>query len=90
MGIGMLGRLTRRRGPGKAQAYQRAGRLGEAIELFEQVRAAMIKELGAEHPHTLTTLNNLAGAYKAAGRLNGSSARRLESRNPPTTPPPAA
>ena len=39
-------------------------RLNEAIALFEQVRDAQVKKLGADHPDTLTTLHNLAGAYR--------------------------
>jgi tetratricopeptide (TPR) repeat protein len=50
-------------------AYQAAGKLPEAITLFEKVRAAEEKKLGANHPSTLPTLNNLAGAYQAAGNL---------------------
>jgi tetratricopeptide (TPR) repeat protein len=52
-----------------ASAYQDAGKLREAIALFEQVRDAVVKKLGADHPNSLGTLNNLAGAYRAAGRL---------------------
>ena len=36
--------------------------LSEAVGVIEDV-------LGADHPYTLTTRNNLAGAYKSAGRL---------------------
>jgi tetratricopeptide (TPR) repeat protein len=32
------------------------------------VRDVTVKKLGADHPHTLATLNNLAEAYRAAGR----------------------
>src|SRR5262249_36986594 len=52
-----------------ARAYQDAGRLHEAIPLFDQVRGALVTKLGADHPNTLTTLNNLARAYQDAGRL---------------------
>ena len=51
-----------------ALAYQDAGRLPEAIALFERVRDAEIARLGPDHPGTLTTLDNLAGAYRTAGR----------------------
>ncbi len=37
--------------------------------LFERVRDAQIAKLGPDHPDTLTTLDNLASAYKAVGRL---------------------
>jgi tetratricopeptide (TPR) repeat protein len=43
--------------------------LPEAIALYEQVRDAQVKKLGADHPSTLITLDNLSKAYKAAGRL---------------------
>ena len=54
---------------GLAGAYRAAGRLGEAIPLYEQVLADSARVLGADHPHTLTSRNNLAGAYESAGRL---------------------
>jgi len=53
-----------------AGAYQAAGRLDEAIPLYEQVLADRMRVLGPDHPHTLTFRNNLAGAYQAAGRLD--------------------
>jgi len=43
--------------------------LSEAIALFEQVKGARVKKLGADHPDTLSTLNGLATAYQAAGKL---------------------
>ena len=52
-----------------ALAYQAAGRLPEAIALFEQVRDARVKKRGADHPDTLGSLHSLAGAYQAAGKL---------------------
>ena len=52
-----------------AMAYQDAGKLPQAIELFEQVRDAQVKKLGADHPDTLATLNNLASRTMAAGKL---------------------
>ncbi len=52
-----------------AAVYQAAGRLPEAIRLFEQVRDAFDQKLGADHPDTLGTLHNLAVAYRDAGRL---------------------
>ena len=42
--------------------------LTEAIQLYEQARDGQVKLLGATHPNTLMTLNNLAGAYTLAGR----------------------
>ena len=52
-----------------AGAYKSAGRLDEAIPLYEQVLADSARVLGDNHPHTLTSRDNLAGAYRAAGRL---------------------
>ena len=52
-----------------AGAYEGAGRLTEAIALFEQVLADRIRVLGEDHLQTLTSRNNLAGAYEGAGRL---------------------
>ena len=52
-----------------AGAYESAGRLTEAITLYEQVLPDSIRVLGEDHPNTLTSRNNLAGAYKSAGRL---------------------
>ena len=52
-----------------AGAYEGAGRLTEAIALYEQVLADRIRVLGKAHPHTLTSGNNLACAYRSAGRL---------------------
>ena len=54
---------------GLAGAYESAGRLGEAIPLYEQVLADSVRVLGDDHPDTLTSRNNLAAAYQAAGRL---------------------
>ena len=52
-----------------AGAYKSAGRLTEAIALYEQVLTDRTRVLGEDHPHTLASRNNLAGAYQAAGRL---------------------
>jgi serine/threonine protein kinase len=52
-----------------ATAYLSAGKLNQAIKLFEQVRDARMKKLGADHPDTLSTLRNLARAYMMAGNL---------------------
>ena len=51
-----------------AGAYRSAGRLDQAIPLYEEVLADRVRLLGDDHPQTLTSRNNLAGAYKAAGR----------------------
>ncbi|OLO58777.1 hypothetical protein BKH24_09835, partial [Actinomyces oris] len=49
--------------------YQAAGRLDEAIALHEQNLTDHTRIQGPHHPHTLTTRNNLAIAYRAAGRF---------------------
>ncbi len=46
-----------------------AGRGGEAIPLHKRTLADRERVLGADHPHTLTTRNNLAATYQSAGRL---------------------
>ena len=53
-----------------AGAYQTAGRLHEAITLYEQNLKDSTRILGPHHPHTLTARNNLACAYQTAGRLH--------------------
>ena len=53
-----------------AAAYQAAGRLDEAIPLYERTLADRERVLGETHPDTLTSRNNLAAAYQAAGRLD--------------------
>ncbi len=50
--------------------YQKAGRTAEAIPLFEQTLAARERVLGPDHPDTLGSRNNLAAAYRAAGRAD--------------------
>ena len=40
----------------------------DALALLEPLRDAQVQKLGAGHPDTLTTLNNLADAYRAAGK----------------------
>ena len=53
-----------------ACAYRDAGRLDEAIDLFEQVLADRLRALEPDHLDILVSRNNLADAYKSAGRLN--------------------
>ena len=53
-----------------ASAYQDAGRLEQAIPLFERILADSERLLGPDHPHTLISRNNLAGAYESVGRLD--------------------
>ena len=51
-----------------AAAYLAAGRVAEAIPLFEQTLAVRQRMLGPDDPDTLTSQNNLASAYQDAGR----------------------
>ena len=53
-----------------AGAYQDAGRLHEAITLYEQTLDDRTRILGPRHPDTLTARNNLATSYREAGRLD--------------------
>jgi serine/threonine protein kinase/tetratricopeptide (TPR) repeat protein len=51
-----------------AGAYQRAGRIGESVRLFEEDLALRKEVFGADHRDTLRVRNNLGSAYKDAGR----------------------
>ena len=53
-----------------AYAYWSAGRVDEAIDLFERTLADSERVLGADHPRTLASRGNLAVAYRSAGRLD--------------------
>ena len=44
--------------------------LERAIPLYERTLEARRSKLGPDHPHTLTSQNNLANAYQAAGKLD--------------------
>ena len=46
------------------------GEPGKAIVLLRKARDTNQAKLGPEHPDTLTSMNNLAQAYQAAGKLN--------------------
>ena len=52
-----------------AAAYLAAGRVADAIPLFEQTLVVFQRQLGTDHPDTLTSQNNLATAYQDAGRV---------------------
>jgi tetratricopeptide (TPR) repeat protein len=52
-----------------ASAYRGAGRLVEAIPLYERTLAGRERLLGPDHPSTLRSSNYLASAYREAGRL---------------------
>ena len=51
-----------------AAAYLAAGRVAEAIPLFEQILAVRQRMLGPDDSETLISQNNLASAYQDAGR----------------------
>ena len=51
-----------------ATAYLAAGRVDEAIPLFEQILAVQQRMLGPDDSETLISQNNLASAYQDAGR----------------------
>jgi serine/threonine protein kinase len=42
----------------------------EAVPPLEKARATLSDHQGADHPDTLTSVNNLAGAYQAAGQFD--------------------
>ena len=50
------------------QVYGAEGRWTEAKELFVQVMETRKTKLGADHPHTLTNMANLAFTWKSQGR----------------------
>jgi len=53
---------------GLALADNAAGRVQDAIAIYEPLLADQERILGNEHPDTLTTRHNLAFAYRATGR----------------------
>ena len=53
-----------------ASAYVSAGRLSDAIPLFEQILTDRIRIQGNDHPDTMTSRDNLAGAYQDVGCLS--------------------
>jgi tetratricopeptide (TPR) repeat protein len=52
-----------------AVVVRRAGRIDEAITLFEEARDLQMRTLGPEHRDTLANLNGLALAYRDAARI---------------------
>jgi serine/threonine-protein kinase len=52
-----------------AGALRDAGRIQDALALYESTLAARRSVLGEDHPQTLTTANNLAGVYREIGKL---------------------
>jgi tetratricopeptide (TPR) repeat protein len=75
---GIAAASTRLLGPGHVQAvqardrlasaYESAGRLADAMTVFEAALADRERNLGTDHPDTLTARVNLAHSYQAAGR----------------------
>ena len=53
-----------------AGAYRAAGRLDEAITLYEQVFSGRSRVLGPDHRSTLTSRDHLTDTYWEAGRLD--------------------
>ncbi|KAH8826740.1 hypothetical protein DL96DRAFT_1211556 [Flagelloscypha sp. PMI_526] len=51
-----------------ATAYHKLGRHAEALNLQGSVLANQKRNLGEEHPDTLSTMNNLASTYTCLGR----------------------
>jgi hypothetical protein len=63
-----------------AAAYRFAGRLQEAIPLYERTLSDREPVLGADHPQTLSSRNNLANAYRLAGHLDEEAAKSTHGR----------
>ena len=53
-----------------AYAYVSAGRMADAIALFEEVLADSLRILGHDHIDTLVFRGNLAGTYQVVGRFD--------------------
>ena len=53
-----------------ARAYESAGRLDEAVSLYEKALADSVRVLGRDHPDVLGARNSLAVAYRVMGRLS--------------------
>jgi eukaryotic-like serine/threonine-protein kinase len=51
-----------------AQTYNEAGRTSEAIPLLEKVLEDDKSRRGPDHPNTITSMNNLALAYRDSGQ----------------------
>jgi len=52
-----------------AFALGEAGRLGEALQQFEALLPDQVRILGADHPRTLVTRNNIASLLAKSGRV---------------------
>ena len=66
--------------------------MSEALALYEETLKRRQAKLGPDHPDTLTAMNNLAVAYRDAGRLTDALAlleealKRARPSSAPTTP----
>ena len=61
--------------------FRSNGDLKNAEQLLVQVMEMRKKLLGAEHPHTLTSMMNLACTYRDQGRIYESEKLELEVMN---------
>jgi tetratricopeptide (TPR) repeat protein len=61
-----------------ASAYRGAGKVEQALPLFEECLQLKREVLGAEHPDTLLTMNTLGIAYRDAERLEQALAMHTE------------
>ena len=57
-----------------ALAYDKAGRVNDAIAILEPTLKLMEARLRPEHPDTLASRNNLAMAYQQVGRVDDAAA----------------
>lgn len=53
-----------------AMGYHRAGKLDQALPLFDRTLNLMTQHLGLEHPYTQNAMNNLACSHRDAGELD--------------------
>ena len=51
-----------------------AGKLAEAEPLYRRALEGREQQLGAKHPHTLTSVNNLVSLLHAQGKLTKAEA----------------
>ena len=51
-----------------AGTYLEARRVDDAVRINLEVTEAMTEKVGLEHVDTLSSMNNLANAYRLAGR----------------------
>ena len=64
----MLGADIIRRKLNNPSQLDRKGAYEDAEPLYEEALSISRRVLGADHPDTATSLNNLAGLYRAQGR----------------------